>query len=96
MGALYTPGTAVLTRPAGLAGRRMPLHSGQSLHPDADPPPELLITRHHQGFTAVHPSGLPLACGPRVEQEPLGFSPSFTPHRYRRRMSGWGQALSTA
>jgi hypothetical protein len=34
----------------------------------------LNLTRHHRGFTGVHPSGLPLACGPRVEQGPLGFS----------------------
>ena len=37
----------------------------------------LLITRHHQGFTVVHPSGLPLACSPRVEREPLGFAPGL-------------------
>ena len=35
----------------------------------------LNVTRHHRGFTGVHPSGLPLACGPRAEQGPLGFSP---------------------
>ena len=28
-------------------------------------------TPHHQGFTRVHPSGLPLACGPRTDREPL-------------------------
>src|SRR5665647_2043477 len=42
---------------------------------------------------AIHPSGLPLACGSQVEQEPLGFPPSFGPRRYQRRPSGWGQAL---
>ena len=26
---------------------------------------------------AIHPSGLPLACGPRMEREPLGFSPEL-------------------
>ena len=30
---------------------------------------------------AIHPSGLPLACGPRMERAPLGFSPSFEPRR---------------
>ena len=34
----------------------------------------LTITKHHQGFTHVHPSGLPLACSSRMEREPLGFS----------------------
>jgi len=34
----------------------------------------LTITRHHQGFTCVHPSGLPLArLFPRTERGPLGF-----------------------
>src|ERR1019366_1699474 len=42
---------------------------------------------------AIHPSGLPLACGSRLEREPLGFPPSFGPRRYQRRPSGWGQAL---
>jgi hypothetical protein len=40
------------------------------INPSAGP----TITKHHQGFTHVHPSGLPLACGPRMEQGPLGFS----------------------
>jgi hypothetical protein len=31
--------------------------------------------KRYRGFTGVHPSGLPLACGPRVEQGLLGFSP---------------------
>ena len=36
--------------------------SGQALSPrSSSHPPELSITRHHQGFTRVHPSGLPLA-----------------------------------
>ena len=30
---------------------------------------------------AIHPSGLPLACGPRMERAPLGFPPSFAPRR---------------
>ena len=42
---------------------------------------------------AIHPSGLPLACGSQVERELLGFPPSFGPRRYQRRPSGWGQAL---
>jgi hypothetical protein len=47
---------------------------------------------------AIHPSGLPLACGPRMERAPLGFSPELrtTPAQHRRRTSGWGRALSTS
>ena len=30
------------------------------------------LTKHQQGFTVVHPSSLPLACGPRTERGPLG------------------------
>jgi hypothetical protein len=30
-----------------------------------------------KGFTVVHPSGLPLACGPRAEREPSGLSPGL-------------------
>jgi hypothetical protein len=39
-----------------------------------NPSAGLTITKHRQGFTRVHPSGLPLACGPRMEQGLLGFS----------------------
>ena len=41
------------------------------------PSPGLILTRHQRGFTRVHPSGLPLACGPRMERGPLGFSPEL-------------------
>jgi hypothetical protein len=59
-----------------IPGRRTPPCSGPSLYPrPATHHRRLLITRHHQGFTVVHPSGLPLACSPRVEREPLGLSP---------------------
>ena len=59
-----------------IPGRRTPPCSGPSLYPrPATHHRRLLITRHHQGFTVVHPSGLPLACSPRVEREPSGFYP---------------------
>jgi hypothetical protein len=69
--------------------------SGQSLHPAP--------TSHPHGATdhetstevhAIHPSGLPLACDPRMGRAPLGSPPSFEPRRPRagRRTSGWGQA----
>jgi hypothetical protein len=61
---------------ASAPSRRLPLHSGQPLHPgNATHQPELTLTRRHQGFTHVHPSGLPLTCGPRMEREPLGLEP---------------------
>jgi hypothetical protein len=39
---------------------------------------------------AIHPSGLPLACSPRMERRPLGFSPELhtPPAHHRRRTSG--------
>jgi len=43
-----------------------------------------------QGFTVVHPSGLPLARGSRMEREPSGFPPSSAPCRYQQRTSGRG------
>ena len=41
------------------------------------PPAGSYLTRRHRGFTVVRPSGLPLACRPRVEQGLLGFSPEL-------------------
>ena len=35
------------------------------------------MTRHHRGFTCVHPSGLPLACSRWMEQQPLGVPPEL-------------------
>jgi len=43
----------------------------------------------------LHPSGLPLACSPRVERGPLGFTLGFGPRGYPRRPPGQGRALST-
>jgi hypothetical protein len=61
-----------------IPGRRTPPCSGPSLYPrPATHHRRLLITRHHQGFTVVHPSGLPLACSPRVEREPSGLFPEL-------------------
>jgi hypothetical protein len=39
---------------------------------------------HHEASTrvqAIHPSGVPLGCDPRMGRERLGFSPSFAPRR---------------
>ena len=96
LGALSTPGTAVLTRPT-FAPRPPPAaFNGNVPAPRSNlHHPGLSITRHHRGFTCVHPSGLPLACSPRMERAPLSFSPELRTRRHQRRTSGWGQALST-
>ena len=63
---------------ASAPSRRLPLHNGQPLNPgNTTHRPGLTLTRHHQGFTHVHPSGLPLTCGPRMEREPLGLNPEL-------------------
>jgi hypothetical protein len=41
---------------------------------------------------AIHPSGLPLACNPRMGRGPLGVSLCSAPRRYRRRTTGRGRA----
>jgi len=39
--------------------------------------PGLTLTRRHQRFTRVHPSGLPLTRSPRMAQGPLRLSPEL-------------------
>jgi hypothetical protein len=82
VGALYTPGTVVSSRPA------VHFPAGTCRFPAASPCTPLKhsvwrgpnVTRPHQGFTRVHPSGLPLACAPRTDRESLGvFSELRTP-----------------
>ena len=56
------------------------LSPARVLHPgDTVTYPGLLITRRHQGFTAIHPPGLPLARRPRMTRELLGLLP-WAPH----------------
>jgi hypothetical protein len=90
---LYTPGTAVSTRPRMLHGRRLPRRSGMSLSPRyCIPAREVTLTRHHQGFPVSHPiPSFPLTCGSRSGRGPLGFSMSSAPGRYRPRTSWRGQ-----
>lgn len=54
---------------ASAVSQRQALHSATTSHL-----PELRLTRRKQGFTRIHPSGLPLACNPRMERASLGFS----------------------
>jgi hypothetical protein len=76
-----------------IPGRRMPPCGGPSLYPrPATHHRRLLITRHHQGFTVVHPSGLPLACSPRVEPEPSGLFPGLHTPPLPAAHAGVGQA----
>ena len=79
VGALYTPGTTVLIPDrAPLPGRRLPLHSGQSLHPATTSHPAGLSL--HEASTrvqAIHPSGLPLACGRPDGTGALRLSPEL-------------------
>ncbi len=78
-GALSAPGAAVSTRPVKCP--RPPPAASQ--RPAPAPRPQqpisrrLTLTRRHQGFTHLHPSGLPLTCGPRMEQGPLGLNPEL-------------------
>jgi hypothetical protein len=89
----YTPRTAVPTRPT--PHPRPPPAASQRPVPlprHRFPPTE---AKHHDASSRVHfrsPVRSSPACDPRVERESLGFAPSFTPRRYRRRMSRWGRA----
>jgi hypothetical protein len=87
----------VPTRPRMLHDRRLPHHSGASLiSPVLHPAREVMLTRHHQGFPVSRPvPSLPLACDPRPERGPLGFSMSSAPGRYRPRTSWRGQVTDT-
>jgi hypothetical protein len=94
VGALSTPGTTVLVltgvahRPAPAASQRHVPAPRHSIHRCGVPLDEA-STR----VQVLHPSDLPLACDPRMEQEPLGFPPSFAPRDYSQRTSGRGQVI---
>jgi hypothetical protein len=53
---------------ASVRGRRLPLHSGQPLSLRCRYPSRgVRVTRHHQGFTGIRPSSLPLTCDPGTD-----------------------------
>ena len=81
-GALFTPGTAVPAAAGNLPAARLPLSSGQPLFiPDNDPPRDVTVTRHQQGFTVIHPTpAFPSPVTPDGTGA-LGFSLSFEPRR---------------
>ncbi len=82
VGAPSTPRTAVLSRlksspwPAPAASQRPVLAPRSNI-----PSNEVPLHEASTGVQAIHPSGLPLACSPPMEREPLGSPPSFEPHR---------------
>ena len=96
VGAPSTPGTAVLL-PAGCRARPAPAASQRPVPaPRTRIPPAGLrnygaSTRVH----AIHPSGLPLTCSPRMGRRPSGFPLCSAPRRYRRRTTGRARAAST-
>ena len=81
-GALFTPGTAVPSAAGDLPAARLPLSSSQSLFiPDYNPPREVIVTRHQQGFTVVHPTpAFPSPVTPGGTGS-SGFSLSSAPRR---------------
>jgi len=57
-GALFTPGTAVLTSHRGIRGRRLPPFNGWSLSSrHSSPTRDVFVTRHQQEFPGSRPSG---------------------------------------
>ena len=97
VGAPYNPRTMVLARPGRLPDRHPPLPSGQSLNPaTTSHHARLSFTGHQQGFTHVHPSGLPLARAPGVEPAALRLSPELrTPPSPATHVRGGDRPSST-
>jgi len=60
-----------------LPSRRLPLPSGQPLTSVPHTIPRAHFTRHHQGFTYVHPSSLPRAGNSQMARESLGDLPEL-------------------
>src|SRR4051794_39035752 len=90
---LYTPGTAVSTRPRMLHDRRLPHHNGRvPVSPALPSDPESYADEASARISVSHPiPSLPLTGGRRTEQRPLGFPVSSAPSRYRPRTSRRGQ-----
>ena len=96
LGALSTPGTAVLSRPDAVPGRRLPHRSGQSLHPAAASHRRGSVLRGiNEGSRDSPVRSAPHLWPPGWDGRPLGFPLSSAPRRYQRRTSGWGRAMST-
>ena len=97
VGAPYNPRTSG-ARPAGSPPRPAPAASQrQSLNPaTTSHHARLSFTGHQQGFTHVHPSGLPLAHAPGVEPAALRLSPELrTPPSPAAHVRGGDRPSST-
>ena len=79
VGAPCTPGRRCPRGWLLVTSRRLPLPSGQPCPRPRIPSPGVSISGHQREFACAHPSGLPLACGPRMERALLGVSPD-APH----------------
>lgn len=77
VGALCTPGQRCSRSRLLVTSRRLPLRTGQPCPQRSIPFPGVSISRHHREFACTRPSGLPLACGPRMEREPFGVFPEL-------------------
>jgi hypothetical protein len=77
-GALSTPRTAVVTRPtASLRPPPAALQRQRPCTPARFPSSEALLHEASLRVHCIHPSGLPPACGSRMERAPLGFLPEL-------------------
>jgi hypothetical protein len=91
------PGTVVLSRLDALPQPAPAAFSdGQSCTPLEHPPDGDRDNGTSSRVHVLHPSGLPLACSPRMGRGPLGFTLGFRPRGYPRRPPGQGRASSTS
>ena len=92
IGCPLDPGAAVLTR------LDRSLSTGACRFPAASParpaltshPRASTMTRQHRGFTHVHPPGLSLTRGPRMERGPFGLNPGLRTPRLPATHAGVG------
>ena len=85
LGVLYTPGTAVSTRPQCIYVRRLPpLNGSVPVCPAQPPDPDSLSHEASARIPGQSPhASLPLTCNPRTEQGSSGFPMGFAPDRPR-------------
>jgi hypothetical protein len=57
--------------------RRLPIPSGQPLYPLQQSISEAAVNETSTEVHAIHPSGLALACSPRMERGPSGLNPEL-------------------
>lgn len=77
VGAPCTPGRRCSHGWLLVTSRRLPFRNGQPCPQRFIPSPGGSMSRHHREFACTRPSGLPLACRPRMEREPLGVFPEL-------------------